>query len=305
MPEPVHANRVRYIKLGEGGEWAEECLRSGTLRIGFWTDEYFDLCVEGKWDELARAFEARGRSKSTASNFVGQVRAVYEDNGTTLWVTFHTRRMYWTFVDARDTPWIAPHGEGSLRKTLPWRTETIRGAPLWMTSLPGRLTKTAGFPGASCDLERPDNVIRRINGEGAPEVTAAERLISQLQVAVIALLQLMDWKDFEVLVDLVFSTSGWRRQGDVGGEQTTTDIELELPSTGERALVQIKSATTQSELDAYRATFGGSTYDRMFFAYHTGNVQSADPRITLLGPDRLAKMIVEAGLVSWVLDKVR
>lgn len=118
-----------------------------------------------------------------------------------------------------------------------------------MSSLPGTLTKTAGFPGASCDLGRPNDVLRRINGEAIPEVATAEGLLGQLQEAVIALLHLMDWKDFELLIDLIFSTSGWRRQGDVGGDQATADIELELPSTGERALVQIKSASTQSELD--------------------------------------------------------
>lgn len=123
MPEPVHANRVRYIKLGAGAEWAEECLRSDTLRIGFCTNEYFDLCTKAKWDALARAFEARGGTKSTPNNFVTQIRAVYEDDGTTLWVTFHTRRMYWTFVDVRVSPCIAPYGEGSLRKTLAWKTE--------------------------------------------------------------------------------------------------------------------------------------------------------------------------------------
>lgn len=34
-------------------------------------------------------------------------------------------------------------------------------------------------------------------------------------------------------------------------------------------------------------------------------VHTNDLRITLLGPERLAKLIVETGLVSWLLNKVR
>jgi hypothetical protein len=45
--------------------------------------------------------------------------------------------------------------------------------------------------------------------------------------------------DFETLVDLVFSTSGWRRQGPVGKTQKMLDLDIVLPSTGERAFVQI------------------------------------------------------------------
>jgi hypothetical protein len=305
MSDRVQANRVRFIRLGEGSSWAEECLRSDTLRIGFWTDELFELCIKSKWQELARAFEKRGKSKAIVTNFVSQVRAVFQDDGRTLWVTFNAGRMYWTFVDPRIEPWVAPHGEGSYRQTRPWRSETIHGIPLWMTALPGWLTKTGGFPGASCEMERPEDVIQRVNGDAIPEVATAEHLLTELQASVIPLLHLMDWRDFELLVGLIFSTSGWRRQGRVGEEQETSDIEIELPSTGERAFVQIKSATNQSEFDEYRNKFGGSAYDRMFYAYHQGQIQTTDSRITLLGPARLARMIVEAGLVSWVLDKVR
>lgn len=306
MSDRVQANRVRFIRLGEGSSWAEECLRSDTLRVGFWLNEHFDLCTKAKWQELARAFEKHGKSKGIATNFVTQVRAVMEDDGTTLWVTFYAGRMYWTFIDPRVEPWPATHGdEGAYRQTRPWRSETIHDVPLWMTALPGWLTKTAGFLGASCDMERPNDVIQRVNGDAIPAVATADRLLGELQTSVVPLLHLMDWRDFELLVGLIFSTSGWRRQGRVGEEQETSDIEIELPSTGERAFVQIKSATSQPEFDEYRTKFGGSAYNRMFYAYHQGEIHNADPRITVLGPERLAKMIVEAGLVSWVLDKVR
>ena len=52
-------------------------------------------------------------------------------------------------------------------------------------------------------------------------------------------------------MDLVFTSSGWRRLGVVGKTQKTLDLSLELPSTGERAFVQVKSRTDSKELADY------------------------------------------------------
>lgn len=81
---------------------------------------------------------------------------------------------------------------------------------------------------------------------------------------------MLSWQDFELLVDLIFSASGWRRVGVVGGSQETVDIELVLPSTGDRAFVQIKSATTQNELDDYLRRFEKRDEGRMFFRLSHG-----------------------------------
>jgi hypothetical protein len=42
----------------------------------------------------------------------------------------------------------------------------------------------------------------------------------------------------------------------------------------------------------------------MFFVYHTGLIETDDDRVTLLGPDKLPAMVVEAGLVDWLVRKV-
>ena len=85
------------------------------------------------------------------------------------------------------------------------------------------------------------------------------------------------------------------------------DLELLLPSTGERAFVQIKSQADAASLRDYTARFDqADLYDRMFFVWHTGNI-AADGEangITLIGPERLARMCLEAGLPSWLREKV-
>jgi len=42
----------------------------------------------------------------------------------------------------------------------------------------------------------------------------------------------------------------------------------------------------------------------MFYVYHSGTVVSGSSRVQLIGPGRLAKMVVNAGLTQWVIDKI-
>jgi hypothetical protein len=84
------------------------------------------------------------------------------------------------------------------------------------------------------------------------------------------------------------------------------DIELLLPTTGERAFVQIKSSATKRDLAKYVERLKGSrAYDRMFFAWHSGDVGEAEEtNVSLISPDRLARMVFDAGLTSWLREKV-
>jgi hypothetical protein len=102
---------------------------------------------------------------------------------------------------------------------------------------------------------------------------------------------------------LVFAASGWRRLSAVGNVQKTIDIDIELPSTRERAFVQIKSKTSSQDLSAYIERVE-EPYDRMFFVHHSGTAITDDPRVTVVGPDDLAALVVDAGLSDWLVRKV-
>ena len=117
---------------------------------------------------------------------------------------------------------------------------------------------------------------------------------------------LLTWRDFEILVNLVFSASGWRRIGESGGAQKTVDLELALPSTGERAFVQVKSRTSQAQLDDYVERLRNRPEARMFYVYHTtaGPLEVPNSkRCTLIDSPKLAGMVLDAGLFSWLLQK--
>lgn len=91
--------RVRYIKLGKGGIWEKECVDNGVIRFGFnsASDERFPLCHAGRWDDLRETFLQAGDSGGQATQYTNQTRLFFEDDGSTLWITFKGETLYWVF----------------------------------------------------------------------------------------------------------------------------------------------------------------------------------------------------------------
>jgi hypothetical protein len=66
-----------------------------------------------------------------------------------------------------------------------------------------------------------------------------------------------------------------------------------------------KSATSDEQLDSYVARLDELPYARMFFVYHTGRMREPEnERVVVIGPERLAALVVDAGLVGWLIGKV-
>jgi hypothetical protein len=42
----------------------------------------------------------------------------------------------------------------------------------------------------------------------------------------------------------------------------------------------------------------------MFFVFHSGEVETDDERVTVIGPEKLAELVADAGLVGWLIRKV-
>ena len=303
----IRAERVRYIKLGREGKWERECEKYGIIRFGFGsaTPERFALCCDGRWDELTKSFIQQGKSQGTATRFTNETRQFFEDDGSTLWITFIGERLCWGFLNSKpperhqddDGVWRAIAGG--------WQSTDIKGEALTKDRLSGALTQIAAYRGTSCTVKEAEYVIRRINGQKTPAVERALDAQKEIELSVLDLMKLLGPTDFETLVDLVFSTSGWRRLGTVGKTQKTLDIDLILPSTGERAFVQVKSKTNAAELVEYIAKLDDlGPYNRMFYVYHSGCAQTDDDRVTVVGPEKLAKLVVDAGLANWLIRKV-
>lgn len=68
--------------------------------------------------------------------------------------------------------------------------------------------------------------------------------------------------------------------------------------------MQVKSETTSDELDKYVARIEDGPYKQMFYVFHSGEAETDDPRVKLIGPEKLADLVMDAGLVGWLIRKV-
>jgi hypothetical protein len=303
MAAKASPEHVYYIKLGRGGEWEEESLRNGTLHFGY-SETPHDWCLKGDWDSVWDFWYKKRGDAGTATRDVKQIKAFYESTEDTVFITFHGGLMYW----CRPAGSVQVMEDGSrLRDTVSgWSSQSVGGELLRTERLSGHLQKVQMFRGTICAVKARDYLLRKLNDETLAEVAKADEAEEMLRSAIIGLLEKLTWQDFELLVDLVFSTTGWRRVGVVGSTQKTVDIELWMPSTEEHAFVQVKSHATTAALNDYIGRFEAGSYDRMFFVWHSGTVNADDPidGVHLIGPDTLSKMVMEAGLSSWLKDKV-
>jgi hypothetical protein len=141
--------RVRYIKLGEGGGWERECIETGIIRIGFGSAEAtrFKMCRAGRWQALATSFRKEGKGVGTATRFTNELRLFFEDEGTTLWLTFVGERLYWGLMTGAP-PERSADGDGVWRAIRTgWRCSDLFGEPLTKDNLSGALTKLAAYRG--------------------------------------------------------------------------------------------------------------------------------------------------------------
>jgi len=299
----ITCNSAYFIKLGRGGEWERDCLDRRVLRFGY-SETPANFCNERNWPAVQRFWHEKRGDAGVATRDVNQIRTFYESTSDDIFITFHGGALYWCQPD--DSIEVLSDGTRQ-RKTLSgWSNKSINGNLLSTDRLAGFLLKVQHFRGTICTVNARDYLLRKINDEVSLDVQKAEEAENAYIQAIKILIQALTWKDFELLVELVFTSSGWRRMSAVGSTQKTVDIELVLPTTKERAFVQVKSEADNVIYESYANAFADGTYDRMFFVWHTGRVKVDDaPKgISLIAPEQLASMVIDAGLASWVKEKV-
>lgn len=305
---PIGATQILYIKLGVSGEWEAECIRQGTLRLGYHELPH-QLCQAGDWAAVERKALTFSKDKGAATRHINQVRHFYEAPESTLWVTFHAARLWWCFADKQIRLLT------DLTKTREcveaWNDCDINGKLLLKSSLSGKVLATESFQGTICSVSERTYLLHKINGLVEPRVAAAQKALEGLIESLVPVVQKLHPKDLELLTDLIFRQSGWCRVGVAGG--TTKDIDLDLisPITGERVAVQVKSRAGVNEYDSYRAKFADMQgYTRFYFVTHSPKLQlalsaaqAADSSFVFWGPTELATLAARNGLAGWLLDK--
>jgi hypothetical protein len=304
----INAKAVRYIRLGRGSAWAPRALAAGEMPFGDPRDLH-DLAVAGDWEALAQHYRAvKPTSLAKARDFAREVREFYSQQADCLWITFSDGKLWWGFAEP-DVIW--PVGDGVAygdRIRLirgGWSCTDVSGKLLRMTDLSTRLTKVASYQQTICEVHEREYLLRRLSGETEPSVARALKAKAELVTAAVDLIALLHQADFELLADLIFARSGWRRVSVLGKNQADLDLALEQPTTGERIFVQVKSAATQKVLDDYVDRFDADgTYDRFFFLCHSPKGQlhaRGRQHVHVWVGDVLADAAINAGLIDWLL----
>lgn len=302
----IIASAAYFIKLGRKGEWEEECiLHKNTIKFGFNNPLHLE-CLSGNWDQVREYWLKQGKKKGKATEITNQIRTFYESDDNTLWITFFNRKLYWCFAEKE----ITEHADGARTRKVKgkWSCQDIAGNELEIDSLSGKLTQVRRFQGTICTVKELEYLIRKVNYQKLPEVQKAEDSLVTLLKDIEPLIQNLNWKDFELLVDLIFTQSGWQRISTLGKTEKSIDLAMISPVTGNQAFIQVKSKSTWNELQKYIEKYRDMPeYNKMFFVVHTRepslNTWQDTPDIKLFDVKRLSKLVINSGLVDWLIKK--
>lgn len=310
---PIELAQVRYIKLGPGGAFARACIESGVVALAFPTIPH-ELCIRRDWEGVRRLFLESGKGSAKAKDHVRELRAFYELGSETLWVTFAEGLLWWAYAEAEVTWHEAAKAElPRQRKVIgQWRSTNAKGQPLKVSGLSTRLTRVSAYRSTVCSIEDRDYLAAKLNAQEIPLVAEAMAARDAQTAIAIKLIQRLHEKDFELLVDLIFAQSGWRRVSVLGETEKDVDLLVEQIATGERAFVQVKSSATPAVLDDYIDRFRAYPgVDRMVFACHSPSTALTAHKATppagadLWFAETLAHKAVRAGLFDWLIERVR
>jgi hypothetical protein len=308
-------NKYRYIKLGQGGEFAHDCINQNKIMLGFLSgeDEMFDACTTKNWEEVEkilfkmRTNQISGKKPKTVKNDLRQVKEFFDPPENRIWITFHNRFLYWGKMSNNPPVKFRTNLTQYSMDSEGWKCNDINNKPIKMDDLAGHLTMVSQYRGTICDIKNENYLDRRIHGKKSVEYVKGKESLDSLHEAIIKMMCALDPRDFEVLVETVFVNCGWKRLGRAGETEEAIDLllsRLSANGTEEIVAVQVKSNTKQEEYQNYVEKLVG--YDKSFFVYHTGKVhQIENCSVRLINANELAPMVVKAGVVDWLLNRVK
>ncbi len=300
---------IRFIKLGNGGCWEASCIQENTIRLGYESD-FHQQCINDDWEEVRQYWlQHRKNDEGAATRDISQIRDFYELLETDVWITFYQRKLYWCHAEKNVTE--LPDGTRIRNVIGAWscHDRSENRSLLAIENIDGRVTKVQGFRGTICRVQLPDYLLRKINGEVQPEVEATKLALNQLKEHVKSLIEGLWWKDFELLIDLIFAKSGWQRISVLGKTEKDIDLDIFSPVTQKRAFVQVKSSTTATEIDRYHESFKEhDQYNEAYLIFHTLQgktkyIVMPDNRVHIWDLTRVSELVIHAGLIDWLITK--
>ncbi len=304
---------VRYVKNGAGGRWWPAAKASGQVHAG-WKDVPDQLIKAADLKAIEPIITKLWGNKRGATQDFNALRTLLDHPSQHLWVTFEDGYLWWCTVNDRIE--VGPAGESKDRGNFwltcasQWSNRTIDGMRLLaMAELPGIVTAAAGFRGTICEPRASLEILRIVKNEENSDAQEAMLARRAYETAVAKLVARLGPKDFELLIELILSRSGWTRLATLGGVREGLDIEAENVASDEVAFVQVKSSADQSVLDQYLAKFldRRERYSRMIFAVHSPKGTLKTPEyepVRVWTGEWIARLVVRHGLGDWVASRL-
>lgn len=315
---------VRYIKLGRGGDDFDRYRNRGELRLGFGLQEsgFFEAFCDRDWETLRRLFSTRNDSANYLGNVIGQLKKANEPyDAHCLWFTFEKGSLWWALSRVNSSWRPNDLSDGVVMELARnWSNLDLNGeASLGINNLSGALTKVSQYRGTVCGIASAQEryLKRRILGDYDEEAKAASDVRQRLLLALQPLIRKLTPQDFELLIALIFSKSGWQQVSVSGKTMKDIDLELILPSTGEKAVVQVKSSASEGLMRQCVQDMFEWNSGKVFWVCHTPNptfdqrkvaqeLAATDARAPIVWDiGEIADKVLTSGLVDWLIEKVR
>lgn len=307
MKNRIEADRIRFIKLGEKGAWAEASFFSGRILFGAHGINHDD-CITKNWDTVSKQLQAV--NPKSIKDSLRKVTEFYDEQPT-LWITMADGHLWWCLSEGEP---VALHDAGldepdRYRETVDgWHRENLLGEALLLRKISSSLTKTGSYRGSICKVENENYLKRLLNGDRDPLQIKAKELLEQQETLALDLIRRLHWSEFETLVDLIFARNGWRRTSVLGRSIPDIDFVADQTVTGDVAWVQVKAKSSTTELNEYIDRFHrDGSGSQFFFACHTlsGKLpQYQQSNIHIWTGLDLAKQAVGAGLFGWLTEQI-
>lgn len=301
--------KIRFIKLGHGGLWEKDCIeKDHCIRLGYASDMHQN-CMDDNWDKVWEYWRKKSANDGSATRHINQIKQFYEATENDIWITFYQRKLYWCQVEKEITELKDKSRIRKVANNGKWSCCDVKEKELNIDNLDGRVTKVQGFRGTICGVDLSKYLIKKINGEANPIVEKTDENIKELRLNIKELIKGLQPKDFELLIDLVFTNLGLKRMSVLGKTEKDIDIDCLNPINQNRIFVQIKSWSNKEEFQKYINKFNEyDQYQEMYFIVHTSDsglqsLESENENVNLIDMDKLPDLVINSGLISWLKEK--
>lgn len=305
-------NSVRYVKNGPGGRWWRAAKAHAQIHCS-WKNVAREMLETADFASIEHAVRNDFGDRPGATQDFNALRTLVDRPSRHVWVTFEDGYLWW--ATARDGIETNPDGETAergyfwLNLDRPWSNRSLCGRPLALSDLPGAVGAVAGFRATLCKPSASREILRIIKDEEDADDAAASAARLAYARAMTRLVARLGPRDFELLVDLILSRSGWTRIARLGGVVEGIDIEVENPAIDEIAFVQVKARAGRPVLDDYVARFAErrERYARMIFAVHSPDGPLTAPQgmpVQVWDGDRVSNLVLRLGLGDWVAKRL-